>query len=105
MILSEHRFPLFGIMLVILRGCGHRGQAAEADLAETRQLEGRVADIEAGDQAKDVDLDAFDPAQLEADETPEARFDAGAAVARPDIRPWPEIASDRIGGQGDAEFR
>jgi hypothetical protein len=50
--------------------CRESRRGVKADPAEARQLDGRTSDIDAGDEAEKVDLDAFDPAELEAGITP-----------------------------------
>ena len=61
----------------------HGGSGARhADPPEARQLERRAADIEAGHQAQHVDLQAFDPADGDAEQAAERQLNAGAARCR-----------------------
>ena len=46
-----------------------------------------MAQVEAGDEAHEVELDAFDPAELDAQEPAHRRLDAGAAVGQAGIGP------------------
>src|SRR5580692_902897 len=58
----------------------------EAEAAEARKLDGGMAQVEAGDQTQEVEFDALDPAELDADDAEQGRFDASAAVGQTDIR-------------------
>ena len=49
-----------------------RDRRSNADAAEARQLERRMAQVEAGDEAEQIDLDALDPADLDAEQAPQA---------------------------------
>src|SRR5262249_6951815 len=57
--------------LLCRRGRGHSGSVVDAKTTEARQLHRRMAQIEARDQAKKIDLDALDPSDLGANETPQ----------------------------------
>ena len=64
-----------------------------------------MADVEAGDQAEEIDLNAFDPGGLDADDTPQRSLEAGAAVGRPCIGKWAKVLADGVRRQRDREFR
>src|SRR5262249_59114794 len=70
-----------------LRACRrrHRGSVVDADTAEARELHGGMAEIETCGQAEDGNLDALDPTDLDAEETPQRGFDASAAVGQPHL--------------------
>ena len=55
-----------------------------------------MAQVEAGDQAEHIQLDALDPAELDAEQAPQARLDAGAAVGQAGIGVGTEVAADRV---------
>ena len=48
---------------------------------------------------------ALDPAELDAEQAPQARLDAGAAVAQARVGQRAEVAADRVRRHRDAEFR
>src|SRR5215472_3325340 len=73
-----------------------RGSVVDADAAEARELHGGMAQIEACDQAENVDLDALDPTQLDTEETPKRGFDACAAVGQPDIGIGAEVLAHGV---------
>src|SRR6516162_6961658 len=73
-----------------------RGSVVDADAAEARELHRGMAQIETCDQAENVDLDALDPTQLDAEETPQRGFDAGAAVGQPGIGVGAEVLAHRV---------
>ena len=81
-------------------GCRDDSRSAPCDdrpdAAEARQLHGRVAQVEAGDEAEDIELDPLDPAELDAEQAPQARLDAGAAVGQARIGQRAEVAADRV---------
>src|SRR5262249_11656793 len=74
----------------------HRGSVVDADAPEARELHGGMAEIKTSDQAEDVNLDAFDPTELDAEEAPQRGFDAGAAVGQPDIGVGAEVLAHRV---------
>src|SRR5262249_29949579 len=57
-----------------------RGSVVDADPAKARELHGGLAWSETCGQGKNVDLDALDPAELDAEEAPQRGFDTRAAV-------------------------
>src|ERR1035441_7004220 len=63
-----------------------------------------MTQIEPGDQAEQIDLDALDPAELHGSKTGEIELDAGATVGAAGIEAGAEIAADRIGRQRDAQL-
>src|SRR5262249_2676627 len=75
------------------RGC-HRG--FNADPTVTRQLYARMPQIDTGDQAQDIQLDTFDPANLDAGIAVKIDLEASAAVGPPRIKAVAEIAPDGI---------
>src|SRR6185436_10083477 len=83
--------------LIGLFGRGRRRDGAiETNAAEARQLERRLAQIDAGHEPEQVHLDALNPAKLEAGEAPQARLDPGAAVGEARIGARAEVAADRV---------
>src|SRR5919204_179 len=75
---------------------GDGGTVVEAEAAEARQLHRRMAHIEPGDQPEEVELDAFDPANLHAEQTPQGGFYAGAAVGAADVGEGAKILANRV---------
>src|ERR1700704_6285396 len=63
---------------IVLSRAGGR-DAVETEPAEARDLQRRVAQIEPGHQAEEIDLDAFDPGELGPDEAVDAHLEAGPA--------------------------
>ena len=89
------------------RGGGRDGGSViEADAAEARQLHGRMAQIETGDQAEEIELDALDPAELDAQQAPQRSL-----RRRCRCRSGPHRAAARkslptaFGGSVDLHFR
>src|SRR5215510_3169348 len=62
-----------GIDLCEYRRCLGRG--SKADAAEARQLQGGAPQIEPSDQAQQIDLHPFDPADRDAEETVDGQLD------------------------------
>jgi hypothetical protein len=63
-----------------------RDARVKADAAKAREgLHGRMTYVEARNEAEEIRLDAFDPSKFDADETPQARFHACAAVGQAHI--------------------
>jgi hypothetical protein len=75
---------------------GGRGVLRQTDAAEARQLDAGIAQVDAGDEAEEIHLHALDPAELDAQQAPQARLDARAAVGQADIGQGTEVAADRI---------
>src|SRR5262249_34795074 len=86
------------------RGPGECRRAGEAEVAQGRQLEPGLAEIEAGDETQQIDLEAFHPADLDSEEAPQARLDAGAAVGQADKRARPEVLADPRRRQGGGKL-
>src|SRR5262245_47047921 len=79
-----------------------RRSVVDAEAAEAGELHARMAQVEPGDQAEEIELDAFDPADLDAENSPQRRLDAGAAVGEPGIREAAKIFADSVRRQGRA---
>src|SRR5437588_5227776 len=78
---------------------------ADADAANTWQLDRRTADVEAGDEAQHVDLNALDPADRHAEEAAEGELDAGAAGGEAEEAPvGPPVLANGGRRQGDARL-
>jgi hypothetical protein len=77
--------PLTMRIEILLRRRRRRDAWVTANAAKARQLHGRMAYIEACNEAEEIHLDAFDPSKFDADETPQARFHACVAVGQAHI--------------------
>ena len=76
---------------------------ADADAAEARELQSRTADVEAGDEAQNVDLHALDPADRHAEEAAERELEAGAAGGEAEEAPvGAPVLADGGRRQGEA---
>src|SRR5262245_21059525 len=77
----------------------------EADAAEAGELHGGAADVDAGDEAEHVDLDALDPADRQPEQALDGELQAGAARRAPDIEGLvAPVLADRGRRQGDARL-
>src|SRR6202521_4876013 len=63
-----------------------------------------MADVDADDEAEKIELDALDPADLGAGDAPQVELDARAAVGKPGIETWPEVAADGVWRHHRAEL-
>src|SRR3981081_4167164 len=86
------------------RGRGDRCSIIDADAAEARQLDGRVAQVETCDQAQKVDFDTLDPTELHPPEGPQRASAAGAAIGQADIGIGAEILTHRVRRQCGLEW-
>src|SRR5581483_4144448 len=86
------------------RRCGERSAVVHADAAEAWQLHAGVAQIEPGDETKDVQLDPLDPADLDSKQTPQRGLDAGSAVGQACIGQGAEVLPDGIRRQGGGQL-
>src|SRR6185437_10704079 len=64
-----------------------------------------MAQVNAGDEAKEIDLDAFDPSDLDAEYAPQVRLESGAGICPADIGHRAEVASHGVARQRGAERR
>ena len=55
----------------LARRCGDRRAVGKTEAAEAGQLQPRMADVEAGDEAKEIELHALDPSGLDAEDAPQ----------------------------------
>ena len=93
---AEPDEPLALYLYRFLKHQGHNvfiDQTIEIGAEWGREIQ---AQIETSDQAKNVNLDALDPTQLDAEETPQRGFDACATVGQPDIRIRAEVLAHRV---------
>src|SRR3974390_2886998 len=77
----------------------------DTDPAKAPQLHSWMSEIEAGDEANQIDLNAFDPAYFKGRKAAQIQLKAGAAVSQTRVNAFTEIASNRVWRQCDAEFR
>jgi hypothetical protein len=56
-----------------------------------------MAQVEAGDQTQEVDLDTLDPAELDAEEAEQGGLDAGTAVGQAGVGSRAKILADGVG--------
>ncbi len=85
-------------------GC-QRGSVVEAQAAEAGQLQRGMAQVEPGHKSHEIDLDALDPGELHAQQSPERGLDAGAAVGQAEIEAGAKVLANRIRRQGGRELR
>lgn len=60
--------------------------------------------VEAGNQTKQIQLDAFDPSQLDGRKPVHVEFDASAAVGQAGVNTLAKIAADSVRRKADSEF-
>src|SRR5262245_26869929 len=82
-----------------------RDRQADANSSEPRQLHARMTQIEACDQAEDVEFDTFDPTKLKSGEAVQIDFISGATVRWPAIESIPEVTADCVRRQCKTELR
>src|SRR5262245_60311728 len=75
---------------------GDRRSVIDADAAEARQLHGGVPQVEPGDQPEEIELDAFDPSDLDPEEAEQRNLDAGAAVGQAGVEAGAEVLADGV---------
>src|SRR5690349_17969589 len=63
-----------------------------------------MAQIKSRHQAEEIELDALDPSSLDAEDAPERRLDASAAVGETGVGEGTKILADRIRWQRDSEL-
>src|SRR5262245_12439045 len=88
-----------------LRRGGEGGPVGDPEAAEPWQLHPRMTDIEAGDEAEEIELEAFDPPGFDAEQPPGRGFDSRAAVGETDIGGIAKILADRVRRQRDGKLR
>src|SRR5205814_9649702 len=78
------------------RRCGRRDCTAvvDAEAAEAGEFYPRMAQVDPGYQAEEVELDSLDPAELDAKNAPQRGLDAGATVGSASIRTAAELLAD-----------
>ena len=69
-----------------LRVRGLDRDSIQSEPADARDLQRRAPDVEPGDEAQEVDLDALDPAELRPEQAVEAELDPGVAAGQADQR-------------------
>src|SRR3984893_7296653 len=63
-----------------------------------------MADVDASNESEEIDLDALDPAELEAGDAPQVQLHPGAAVGKPGVEIGPEVAADGVRWHHRAEL-
>src|SRR5579872_3541120 len=64
-----------------------------------------MSQIEPGNQAKQIQFNTFNPAELDGGKPVQIELNSGAAVGQACIDPTAKIATNRIGREANAEFR
>src|SRR5205085_11583291 len=78
------------------KGSGNRAAVMEPEASKAWELQRRVAHIDSGHETKEIEFDALDPSELDAEKAPQGCLDAGAAVGEPDIRLAAEILAHGV---------